>query len=83
MIIEIQNREIEAKIRTQAQALGVSIEEFIARLIEDGNRAHVDAPGHEDPRLNAMREAVNDPLFMADLREAMEDFQYADAEYNH
>lgn len=33
-----------------------------------------------DPRLAVMQEAVNDGLFLADLREAMEDFAHADAE---
>jgi predicted DNA-binding antitoxin AbrB/MazE fold protein len=31
-------------------------------------------------KLAAMREAMNDPLFLADLQEVAEDFQYVDAE---
>jgi hypothetical protein len=31
-------------------------------------------------KLAAMREAMNDELFLTDLREAMEDFRHADAE---
>jgi hypothetical protein len=30
-------------------------------------------------KLLAMREAINDPMYLADLNEAMEDFQVADA----
>lgn len=30
--------------------------------------------------LEAMREAMNDELFLADLREVMEDFRYVDSE---
>ncbi|MDQ3919309.1 MAG: antitoxin family protein [Acidobacteriota bacterium] len=36
--------------------------------------------GDEDGKLAAMREAANDELFLADLRETMEDFAHADAE---
>ncbi len=37
------------------------------------------APTNIAEKMSAMREAVNDPLFLADLNEAMEDFAYADA----
>ena len=30
-------------------------------------------------KISAMHETINDPLFLADLNEAMEDFAYADA----
>ena len=33
-----------------------------------------------DPRFAFMQEAMKDELFLADLREVMEDFRYADAE---
>lgn len=33
-----------------------------------------------DGKLQAMREAMNDELFLCDLREVMDDFRYADAE---
>ncbi|MDX2043464.1 MAG: antitoxin family protein [Acidobacteriota bacterium] len=33
-----------------------------------------------ETKLDAMREAMNDPLFLADLREVAEDFQHVDAE---
>lgn len=37
---------------------------------------------HDDDsdKMAAMREAMNDPLFLADMNEVMEDFRYADAE---
>ncbi len=31
----------------------------------------------ENPKLAEMREAMNDPLFLADLREVAEDFRFA------
>ena len=37
------------------------------------------APANVAEKISAMREAVNDPLFLADLNEAMEDFAYPDA----
>jgi len=33
-----------------------------------------------ETKLAAMREAINDPLFLADLQEVAEDFKYVDAE---
>ena len=33
-----------------------------------------------EAKLNAMREAMSDPLFLADLQELAEDFKYVDAE---
>jgi len=33
-----------------------------------------------DAKIEAMQEAVNDELFLADLREVMDDFRAADAE---
>lgn len=35
-------------------------------------------PGRQDERLEAMREAVGDELFLADLTAAMKDFSHAD-----
>lgn len=43
-----------------------------ARLLEEGDTAR------QDERLEAMREAVGDELFLADLTAAMEDFSHAD-----
>ena len=83
MTIELDLKpEVEAKIKAQAQERGLSVEAFIASLIEGLNVGHSDELDIEDPRIAAMQEAVNDELFMADLRETMEDFKYADAEYN-
>ena len=83
MTIELDLKpEVEAKIKAQAQERGLSVEAFIASLIEGLNVGHSDEADIEDPRIATMQEAVNDELFMADLRETMEDFKYADAEYN-
>ena len=38
------------------------------------------AGAEQDAKLAAMREAMSDELFLTDLREAVEDFQHADAE---
>jgi hypothetical protein len=40
----------------------------------------IDTTEDEDPRIDAMREAVKDDLFLADLAAAMEDFRDADQE---
>ena len=43
--------------------------------------AKLNAPDVDnDPRLAFMQEAMKDELFLADLREVMEDFHHADAE---
>lgn len=34
-------------------------------------------------RIAALREAMNDELFLADLAETIEDFKYVDGEYKH
>lgn len=80
MIIEIQNPELEARIKAQAQARGVSVEAFIAAMIEKMNGVYGAVAEDDDSRIAAMRESVNDELFMADLKETAEDFKYADAE---
>ena len=56
-----------------------------AYLIEGLNGGHSDEADIEDPRIAAMQEAVNDELFMADLRETDEvisalQFQLGDAQ---
>jgi predicted DNA-binding antitoxin AbrB/MazE fold protein len=38
------------------------------------------SPVESDAKLLAMREAMSDELFLADLRETLEDFSHADAE---
>lgn len=83
MTIELDLKpDVEAMIKAQAQARGVSVEAYIASLIEGLNGFHNDAGEAEDPRIALMREAVKDEFFMADLRETTEDFKYADAELN-
>ena len=51
--------------------------QLAARLLEEGG-----GPGaaRQDERLEAMREAAGDELFLADLTAAMEDFQHADSD---
>ena len=84
MIIEIQNPEVEAIIKAQAQARGVSVEALIAFIIKSLNSASsLETAEENDPRFAAMRAAASDDLFMADLAATMEDFRHVDAEYNH
>ena len=42
--------------------------------------AQVDAQGASERKVQAIAEAMNDELFLADLREVMEDFSHIDAE---
>ena len=83
MIIEIQNPEVAAKLIAQAQARGISVEALIASIVEGLNHIDSDPVSHEDSRITAIREAMNDEMFLADLAETVEDFKYVDAEYNH
>ena len=39
-----------------------------------------DGSGQSESKIRAIREAMNDKLFLADLREVMEDFSHVDAE---
>ena len=65
--IEI-NPNIARRIITDASQKGLSVEVYLKKIID------------EDERLKAMREAMNDELFLADLKETMEDFHHADFE---
>ena len=65
--IEI-NPNIARRIITDASQKGLSVEVYLKKIID------------EDERLKAMREAMNDELFLADLKETMEDFHQADLE---
>ncbi len=65
--IEI-NSNIAKRIITDASLKGLSVEVYLKKIID------------EDERLKAMREAMNDELFLADLKETMEDFQPTDFE---
>lgn len=47
--------------------------QLAARLLEEGG-----TPSRQDERLEAMRAAAGDELFLADLTAAMEDFSHAD-----
>jgi len=72
--------EIEARIEAEARARGMSVETFVASIIEGGLGGSAEG---EDPRLSTMRDAMNDRLFLADLAEVMEDFEYVDCEHNY
>ena len=80
MTIELDLKpEVEAKIKAQAQERGLSVEAFIASVIEGLNYWHKDADENEDPRFAAMQEAVNDELFMADLALKGDDDEFIQA----
>ncbi len=68
-VIEV-NPEIAKKILTDAESKGISVEIYLREIVES----------EEDEKLAAMREAVNDELFMADLAETLEDFKHTDFE---
>jgi predicted DNA-binding antitoxin AbrB/MazE fold protein len=57
----------------QGQRSPAEILAEIAALPLEGEQKRADA-------LNAMQEAMHDELFLADLRETMEDFRHADVE---
>ncbi len=65
--IEI-NPNLAKRIITDASQKGLSVEVYLKKIID------------EDERLKAMREAMSDELFLADLKETMEDFQPTDFE---
>jgi hypothetical protein len=71
---------IAAKLRERAAAQGITLNELLRPLAEGVNGEITE---EEDPRLSAMREAMSDELFLADLAETMEDFKNVDAEFNH
>lgn len=60
------NPNIAKQIIADASQKGVSIEVYLKKIID------------EDERLEAMREAMKDELFLADLEEVAEDFRHAD-----
>ena len=64
------NPEIAKQILTDAESKGISVEIYLREIVES----------EEDKKLAAMREAVNDKLFMADLTETLEDFKHTDFE---
>ncbi len=48
--------------------------------LAEGTKAEITLRTPDADKLAAMREAMNDPLFLADLREVAEDFRFVDAE---
>ena len=62
------NPNIARQIIADASQKGLPVEIYLKKIID------------EDERLKAMREAMNDELFLADLKETMEDFQPTDFE---
>jgi hypothetical protein len=65
------NPEIAEQILTNAESKGLSVEIYLKKIIETRD---------EDKRVSAMREAVKDELFLADLTETMTDFHHSDFE---
>ena len=49
-------------------------------VLAEGAKAEVTLRTPDADKLAAMREAMNDPLFLADLREVAKDFRFVDAE---
>jgi hypothetical protein len=62
------NPNIAKQIIADASQKGLPVEVYLKKIID------------EDERLEAMREAMKDQLFLADLRETAEDFRHADFE---
>ncbi len=65
--IEI-NPNVAKQILSDASQKGLPVEVYLKKIIA------------EDERLRAMREAMKDKLFLADLEEVAEDFRHADFE---
>jgi hypothetical protein len=61
---------IADKILKESALKGVSVEVYLKEIVAN----------KEDNRLNKMREAVKDKLFIADLTETMSDFHATDFE---
>jgi NAD(P)-dependent dehydrogenase (short-subunit alcohol dehydrogenase family) len=51
--------------------------QLATRLLEEGDTVYT---ARQDERLEAMRAAADDELFLADLTAAMEDFEHADGD---
>lgn len=84
MVVELDLKpEVAARIEALAKARGVSMEAFIASLIEGMNTDLIGEIEDKDPRIAAMHAAASDELFLNDLAATMEDFKHVDAEYNH
>ena len=70
---------IAGRLRERAAAQGITLNELL-RYFAEGVNGEME---EEDPRISAMREAMSDELFLADLAETMEDFKNVDADFNH
>jgi hypothetical protein len=62
------NPNIARQIIADASSQGLPVEVYLKKIIE------------ENERLEIMREAMNDELFLADLEEIKEDFRHTDFE---
>ncbi len=67
-VIEV-NSTLAKRILEDASKKGLPVEKYLREVIEV-----------EDERLKAMREAMNDELFLADLEQIAEDFRHTDFE---
>ncbi len=67
-VIEV-NSTLAKRILEDASKKGLPVEKYLREVIEV-----------EDERLEAMREAMNDELFLADLEQIAEDFRHTDFE---
>ena len=68
-VVEL-NPEIAKQILSDAESKGISVEIYLREIVESKG----------DEKLAAMREAVSDELFMADVSETLEDFKHTDFE---
>lgn len=68
---------LESVLEEARKLLPEERRQLAARLLEEGG-----TPGtaRQDERLEAMRAAAGDELFLADLTAMMEDFQHADGD---
>jgi hypothetical protein len=62
------NPKLAEYILKSAAMKSISVETYLREVIEN----------KEDNRVSLMREAISDKLFMEDLSQTMEDFQYTD-----
>ncbi len=68
MTIQIELKpEIEARVKEEASAQGLAVEEFLVSVIEGTFQN-----GAEDKQLLAKPEAMSDELFLADMKELAE-----------
>ena len=67
------NPDVARQILADAAAKGEPVEAYLKRII--GN-----SPVEEDPRILAMRAAISDEMFLADLSETMDEFRHVDLE---